>query len=318
MLSSKDKIDNVVEPHHTKEGKMAELFNYSTFRTSLDSKTRSLTISFNADKTLSLEKLFELESIFSWLTNKVEISSVIICCEDDEFLGDWSQNQAAFNDQYIKKVVQKVRKLNQAMMHLPQTFIVDFGSKAQGIAVELAIGADLRLARNGAQITFNHLKQGFMPAAGTLSQLNQFISPAIVKNWVLSGRVIPQQQLTSTGFIYQTYDETQRRELVDGLLDSIHSQSQIQRIQSKMGLNEPVRFNNEMYSDFENSIFNASLVSEDWKINQSKDNSSMPSKHFAEVVKLSRPNQTTIEMKDNSNEKMGEVKFFRRPEQVDN
>lgn len=273
-----------------------------------------MTITLKNNVGLGMERLFELESVFSWLTNKVEITTVLLTSESSSFTNDWTCSER-LNESFLKKVVAKVRKLNQAMLHLPQTFIVDLGQKATGLGLELAIGADLRIAQKGCSIQFNHLQQGTLPASGTLSILNQLIGPAQTKNWVLSSALINESKLINSGFVLDTYDETNKEEFVNSLLFNISSQSQVQRIQTKMGLNEPLRMNNETMSDFESSIFNASLVTEDWKINIGAEEKSMPAKHFGQVVKITSRKKSTSNK--TNNERLAEVKPFRRPEQTD-
>lgn len=294
---------------------MAEIFNYSTFNTNLNKQNRSMTITLKSSEAFGMERLFELESVFSWLTNKVEITTVYLTSESSCFTNDWTCSER-LNENFLKKVVAKVRKLNQAMLHLPQTFIVDLGQKANGLGLELAIGADLRIAQKGCSVQFNHLQQGTLPASGTLSILNQLIGPAQTKNWVLSSSLINESKLINSGFVLDTYDETNKDEFVKSLLFNISSQSQVQRIQAKMGLNEPLRMNNETMSDFESSIFNASLVTEDWKVNIDAKEQSMPAKHFGQVVKMSSRKKNTA-IKPNKNQQLAEVKPFRRPERSD-
>jgi enoyl-CoA hydratase/carnithine racemase len=293
---------------------MAELFNYSTFETNLDSKTKSLTVTFSNDPRLGLERLFELESLFSWLTTRVEISSVLFESGAEEFLGDWSHHSEKLSDGYIKKITTKVKALSYGMLHLPQTIVVDLGQKAYGLAVEFSIGADIRIARAGTKVKFNHLELGLTPAAGSLSVLHQIVSPALVRNWIMTGNDISQDQLTCSGFVSQFYDETQKTDSVSVLLSNINKQAQVQRIQTKFALLEPIRLSTEVLSPFEDSIFRASLVNQDWKNLCDQDHDFMPSKSFSGAVKMSDVQRKKETPQTNEKVRLADVMPFKKPE----
>lgn len=249
--------------------KMVEIFNYKTLSTKLDKTTRTLWVEFQKEEdqaapSLNMESMFELESLLNWLTTRVEIHSVIFTSECDEYLGDWNSANL-INEAIIEKLRFKVRKLSIALMHLPQTIIFDLKAKAHNLALELSLGADIRVAEVGANLKFNQTQLGVIPAAGGISLLSQIVGNANARNWILSGKAISKEQLLHSGFIFELYNTTNRNDTLSSILNSIRSQAPVQRIQTKLGLLENIREQLEVLEKFEDSLFKASLVNQDWK-----------------------------------------------------
>ena len=264
---------------------MAKLFNYTTINVELIKQFRSLKITLkNTHKYISLEVLFELESILAWSTSKVEIHSIIICSEEGTLSeGLDTQSLPELKEGNLKRITEKLQKITHALFHLPQTVIIDLGTGAKNLAAELAIGADIRIAHQTTQVSFNHTLNGLVPCSGGMGILTTIIGSTFAKNWILTGNTIPIEQLTQSGFVYQTY-QNDRHEITDQILHSIHLQSPIQRVQAKLGLFQTIKECIQEATQFEKQIGNASRVSQDWK-EQRKDQ--MPAKHMSKAIKLS-------------------------------
>lgn len=265
---------------------MNQLFNYSTINVSLHKATRTLKIQFKQNaKHINLEALFELESIFAWASNRVEINSIFLCSEtgffsegiNKELLANMSANK-------IKKISEKLQVIVHAMYHLPQTIVIDMGDGSFDIASELALGADVRVCSKGACIAFNHSRVGLVPSSGGIGFLTVIVGQAMARNWVLTGKEIGTNQLLMSGFISEQYDSTNREDCIEDILESINSCAPVQRIQTKLGLLESARLEFERAKKYERSISDAAMTSEDWKENNGNH---MKAKSMSTSVKLS-------------------------------
>lgn len=278
---------------------MQSIFNYNTLSVNLEKNTRTLFIQLNSGRHnyISMEMLFELESLLAWTSNKVEIHSIYFDSDKEffskghnpEVLKDQTQNQ-------IEKMAGKMQKIVQAMLHLPQTIIFDLGSGASNIGAELSVGADIRIASKDANINFDHAKLGLVPSSCGMSTLSVLIGQANTRNFLLTGQSIPKEQLTNTGFIYKLYTKDNHTLVKKELLLSINSQAPVQRIQTKLGIFENIREKVDHSMKIERQVSKAALMTEDWKkSNKTKtENSSekkqadfMPSKSMSYSVKLS-------------------------------
>lgn len=273
---------------------MQSIFNYNTLNARLDKSTRTIIVELNRESfnnAINMELLFELESLLAWVSNKVEIHTLLFVSTSKVFsIGHNPKTLPDYNANQIEKMTLKLQKLVQALLHLPQTIICDLQEGASNIACELAIGADLRISHENAKVSFNHSQLGLVPSSCGMSAFTTLIGQMNARNFVLTGEEIPMEQLKSSGFVYKTYTDETREKITRNLLVSINSQAPVQRIQTKHGLFENIRESFEHSMKIENQISKAARMTEDWKMKKTKDEDQsdfMPSKSMSYSVKLS-------------------------------
>lgn len=265
---------------------MNELFNYSTIDVGLSRPTRTLNIHFKEGTDhITLESLFELESVLAWASNRVEIRSIFISSRNEFFSeGIDKQKLANMSAKKLVKMSQKLQTIVHAMFHLPQTIILDMGMGSFDIASELALGADIRICSKGAMIAFNHNRVGLTPSSGGIGFLSVIVGQAMARNWTLTGKEISSSQLLMSGFISEQYDSTNRDECVEALLEAVYNAAPVQRIQTKLGLLENARLEFERAKHYERKLSEAAMTSEDWK---EREGEFMKAKSMSTSVKLS-------------------------------
>ncbi len=282
---------------------MDSFFNYETLSVKLESSTRTLVITFTDAKRehyFSTQMLFELESVLSWVTNKIEVHSVLINSTASEFSPGLDMEMIRQMDRSaIEKFFTKLQKINLALFHLPQTVVIDLGKGCSNIASEFAIGCDIRFCDKEAKLSFDHSRKGLIPGSGGLGFLSTVVSPAMARNWVLSTQAISHEQLLQSGFIYQTYSESNRTAVIEEMLKNIREQAPIQRIQSKLGLLEGIKARLEHACHYEKQITKAALIAEDYKSFSKQDDDFMPAKSMGQVVKLTLVKEEDSELPDN-------------------
>lgn len=267
---------------------MFSVFNYTTLEVQLDKTTRTLYVNLNRpnkNNAINLEMLFEIESLLAWCTNKVEIHSIFISSTSDYF--SCGHDKTALKKQSIKQIetiTKKLQTIIQGMHHLPQTIVMDIRSGCENLACELALGADIRICSNYVKVAFNHASIGLAPGSGGMAVLNQLIGPTFARNFILSGKNINAHKLIQSGFIFETYTNETRQQVIAELLTSIHNQAPVQRIQNKLGLVDPIRSMVERGFQSDTQISKASMMTEDYKCTQDEF---MPSKSMSYITKLS-------------------------------
>jgi enoyl-CoA hydratase/carnithine racemase len=219
-------------------------FFYNHLRIFIFKATSTLIIELgkeNQSNTINQEMLFELETIFRWLSDHIEIKSVLITNTHKSFgHGSDPDELLKMDPGKANKFNQRIYKLVHSMIHLPQTIVLDLGHGAQGTSLELSIGADIRFAHERAQFKFNHLLEGLMPSAGALGILPFWIAPALIRNWVLSSSLIESKEFLQCGYIFEIYSDGDEASgfsfapcPIFKTLEVIARQGPIQRIQSK-------------------------------------------------------------------------------------
>lgn len=263
-------------------------FNYATLNVSLVKSTRTLFITLKEevnDGYIGLEQLFELETLLGWCTSKVEIKSIFISSNGAFFSkGINKEELKKMKQKRLIRITEKTSLISQALIHLPQTVIVDYSMGANNIAAELGIGADIRIAHEQASLRFNHTDLGLIPCSGGLGLLTTMVGPSYARNWILSGSAVSKTQLLNSGYLIDCYTSSSRDQDIEKLLVSINKQAGVPRIQAKLGLYEGIKDQLEQSLKFEKQISKASMITQDWQEDQENF---MDSKHMSQAVKLS-------------------------------
>ena len=265
---------------------MTSLFNYNTLKVSLKKETRSLVVELNRPENqnaINSEMIFELESLLSWCAQRIEIHSILLSSTSDIFSCGLDKEEAKnLPEEKLIKNMSKLQKLIYSMFFLPQTIVADLKDGASGLGAELALGADLRLARPGAKIAFNHLSRGITPACGGVGFLGALVPKSFAKNWLLSGRAIASEALTASGLILELYTST---DTASEILNSIATQSPVARIQTKRSFLETIMADLDRALSFESQFSTATLATGDWKKAMNDEKNFMSAMAMAQVLK---------------------------------
>ncbi len=264
---------------------MTELFSLQNFTTTCDSKNHALFITW---KQVPLKKHYSLasiadetEQILTWALHHIEINTLVWQNDFVLTLDLSPTEQQNFRGPDLIALLTRWHKIIFSLYCLPQTIIFDLGPGGQGLGAELACGADLRLAQEDAQISFNHLKLGRLPFGG-ISFLNTVVSPAYTRAWYLTGAPLSAAELQRAGFIQQVY----RRKNLTPYLQKINQQSPLARIQAKrafLELQAPLLAQARQ----EIQLAQAALASGDW---QQKNQHFTPALDLGPKIRQARPN----------------------------
>ncbi len=259
-------------------------FNYNTLNVDLQPKTRSLSISFNRpekNNQMNLEMLFELESLFGWLTAHLEVNAVVIKGTNDHFCSGFDEDELKImSEEKLQKYLVRFQRLISGMLALPQTIICDLGKNASGMGLELSLGADIRIAHDEAQLQFNALNKGWVPCSGGIGLLGLLIGHSTARQWTLSSKSVSFSEARNKGFISEGHGDT--AEVLENILDSISKQSPVARIQTKRSLLEAIMPELTRIFEFESIFSFASMKTNDWK----KDPLNNPEESFMSAREL--------------------------------
>lgn len=273
---------------------MSPLFNYQHIQVNLHKETRSMGIELKLQGSLDFlneEMIDELEELFNWLTGHLEIQSVHLFSSTGHFgrgINLKRYTDSENSQQEVLSLLTRVRSLTRAMIFLPQVFIVDYGSGAEGASFELGIGADLRVAQEEAHFSLSMGNKGLMPMSGGLSLLTEIVGPSLCRKWNLLNN-ISKMDLEISGYISLFY---QSQTQIDFLKKSIKSISPTARVQMKGCLLQSQLERLEKNFQLESNYGQALLMLEDWKKYQSEDNDGFQS--ITEVANILSENRDEI------------------------
>lgn len=256
------------------------LFNFKTLDVYVNQDNKSMTVYLNRpedDNAINVNMIFELERFLKWLSEHIEVHSVLFTSRSQTFSTGLDQKEfGAMEDWRVKELMMKLQKLIYSMFFLPQTIIFDLKEKASGVAVELAIGGDIRIARAGCKISFTHLSEGLIPSCGGIGFLGAFIPKSFVRSWLFGHGPIRQESLVNSGFLTKLYRGDENNSAIKWQ-NKLSKCSPISRIQLKRSLLEPLLPQLEAALNFETRFFEAALKTGDWKaIFNSKEGVEVP------------------------------------------
>lgn len=244
------------------------LFCFQSLDISLSPKSKALKVVMkikHQGNFLIESTLDELEQLFEWATHHIEVNTILLTADGNNFGEGLSPKQwENLETQSLNQFTKRLQKFVYSMLFLPQTIIVNLKDGAKGLSAELSLGADLRLAYQGATLTFNHLQHGITPASGGICLLGLMTNWNKSKNWVLTGETIKDKELIESGLIHETFNRDNQI-FLESFLEKISQQAPVQRIQAKRAFLELILNHIEKGSGTETSVALAGNATNDWK-----------------------------------------------------
>jgi enoyl-CoA hydratase/carnithine racemase len=271
-------------------------FNYNTLNVNLKSDTRSIEIELNRpekENAINVEMLFELESLFSWLTSHLEVNAVILKGKGDIFCNGFDQEELKImSEEKLQKYIVRFQKIVSGMLYLPQTVICDLGEGAKGMGIELSLGADIRIGSKTGTTSFNNLDNAWVPCCGGIGLLSTWVGNANARAWTLSSKKVDHSQLTDKGLLLETYSSQEKVETAQNLLTKISEQAPIARIQAKRSLLESILPDLQRTFEYESIFSFASMRTGDW--NKEEDAPFTQARDLARELKKSRQKEDLL------------------------
>lgn len=248
---------------------MTLVFDYKTLHVTLDPSTRSLTIELSRPgrrNALTMEMLFELEGMMAWLSSHMEINAVILRGAGGYFCAGFDREETARMDaSKFQKYLKKLQKIVYSMHLLPQTFIVDLGKGAEAQGLELALGADIRVAHEETVLEFNHLQKGLSPCSGGVGILSAVVGAQTARRWVMTSQKVTANDAMMAGFTDYSYVLQTKYKQQQEVLNRILMQSPVARIQAKRSLVEATLPELDRSLVYESNFAHAAMATGDWK-----------------------------------------------------
>ncbi len=262
---------------------MNSLFKYNLIHTTLISESKTLKITLNRkdlENTISLELLFEIESILNWAFSRIEINSILVDSCTDYFSAGLSKETVQDKDfEYLVSLKRRIWSIQKLMLSMPQTIVCDLKMGASNIAIEAFLGADQFICSDNAKFQFNHLENGyplFSPRSILRNRFNSSLNNFLYK------KTIPAIDLVNNGFLTGTYED--QVIYTQSLLTYMSTHSSFTRIQTKMILNEDLIKIAENHNVLELDYIQSLNISKDWKENINSDIHSVKRKISMTVI----------------------------------
>ncbi len=262
---------------------MSNFFKYNTLNISLSRQTRTCNVVIANDEQFfnTSTYLNELEHFFDWLTNKIEIHSVVFKFASDDIELFKKEELRFFDEVNLGNTLQQLARLSWGQLLLPQTILWSFQKSACPFSLELAMGGDIRYCAPSFSVTFNQLDKGITPMAGMNTLTNEKANSAKLMQYLLSSQSVGADALINAGLVGKIlYSENELEDIVT----RISKQSPTARIQTKRS------FNNALIKAMEDDLLeeitfaNSTLATGDFK-NYANGKDFINPRDFARVLK---------------------------------
>ena len=241
---------------------MSFAFDYKTLSITLNRQEKNCHLTLLNKKDFQI-KLFleELESFFDWLTNKIEISSVLIEPLKTSF-NLWNlKEKEKFDQTEITLYLKLIQRLSWSQLLLPQTIIWKFNESVDFLGYELSSGSDIKIAAPSIHIKLNPLKYGITPTSGLCALLNKTTNHSKLKYYLMTSSTLSKGELIDLGLI----NVIQYGQECSEIIENISEQSPTARIQLKRSFNHKIIENIDDYMTRELNFGMATLQIQDWK-----------------------------------------------------
>lgn len=99
--------------------------------------------------------------------------------------------------------------------------VVAINGNALDHVLELALAADLRIARSDSHFGLTHLSRGALPWDGGIQRLTRLVGPGWTRDLLLTSRIIDAEQALAIGMVNRVAEPADFDEAVQALVDSI-------------------------------------------------------------------------------------------------
>jgi enoyl-CoA hydratase/carnithine racemase len=111
----------------------------------------------------------------------------------DQYGEDWQQRMRAITHDF-QSVLTRLERLERPVIAL-------LHGHCLGLALELALACDLRLAAAGTLLGLPETRLGMIPDVGGTTRLTRLVGPARAKELIFTGRQIEAQQAAAWGIV---------------------------------------------------------------------------------------------------------------------
>lgn len=95
----------------------------------------------------------------------------------------------------------EIQRLTTRILEHPAIVIAAINGPAVGMAAELCVAADLRLAADSAYLMFPEVRLALLETNGVTWLLPRAVGQARASDWLLTGRRIPAEELVASGLV---------------------------------------------------------------------------------------------------------------------
>lgn len=161
---------------------------------------------------LDMEIFEELSRVASALSKRADVRAVVLAGEGRSFCAgiDLDVLQALSKEENRRRLSERSHGISNIFQHaamawrsLPVPVIAALHGVVYGGGLQVALGADMRVAAPTARLSVMELKWGLVPDMGGTALLRRIVRDDVARLLVYTGRVISSQEALAIGLVTQ-------------------------------------------------------------------------------------------------------------------
>ncbi len=165
------------------------------------------------------------------------VRAVVLCGEGPNFCAGADLKERQGMDQaQVREFVGLLNRTFRAVESSPKVWIAAIHGPCLGGGLELALCADLRVARRDAVVGLPEVRLGILPGAGGTQRLPRLVGVARAKEMILTGSRYPADEALRLGVVNRVADNHEAAALA--LADEVCQGAPISLTQAKRAVND--------------------------------------------------------------------------------
>jgi enoyl-CoA hydratase/carnithine racemase len=170
---------------------------------------------------LNFQMFRELDSVIKWIGRRRDIRAVILCGAGGNFSSGLDVKSVSASPLQALKLLFKwlpgnanlAQRVSLGWQRLPVPVIALIEGRCYGGGLQIALGADIRLASPGSELSIMEAKWGLVPDMAGLVGLRQIMAKDQAMLLSLTAEVIDAQRALSLGLVTEVCDDPMARAL---------------------------------------------------------------------------------------------------------
>ena len=169
----------------------------------------------------TFEMMHELDEAILKARFEEQVHAIVLRGAGDQVFcagGDLRMLQAMSPDFRYAVLLHAAETLDR-LEHTPKLVIAALNGHTVGGGLEIALAADLRIARRGAgRIGLPEVKLGLMPGIGGTKRLARLVNPSRAIEWMVSGELMTFEEARGLGLVNEVWETASAGEFMEKVL----------------------------------------------------------------------------------------------------
>ena len=171
----------------------------------VDEKVRRILIDNTRNNLISSQVISELEAAIKELWNDREVNVIIVTGKGERFSAGAQLSEFIAGGLDFTESSRRGERVFRMLSEIPKITIAEIKGYALGGGFELALGCDIRVSTDEAQIGFPELKRGLLPGWGGSQRLSKLVGMSRALYYILTTEYMTGREANEIGLVSRLF-----------------------------------------------------------------------------------------------------------------